>query len=413
MKKKWIFIMTIAVFIFAICGAGYAVINKKQYPQEVVKDTYGHCYSDKGFYYVKGKTIWFYDMESGKKSVLCNKSNCEHNSEKCNAYINVLSTCLLYYDENIYVSSADVKISNNEDTGEGIYNGYISLDCISADGTKKKKIYVADNGAVTSMKAIDGMLYYTTYKFHDGYKDNTFVFDWYIYRYDMRWNKSKCIAKYIADDNGTNGINSNFEIVSGNSDDIYFKYFVCYEDGTCENRLLKYENNNMVEVYETSQTYASYQINKNTSFIFEDGKINGKDARIVSELDVATGEKKEIMKLENSHVYELNGYLYVISTDYNKVLYRIADKKAYLANTVFTEEGKYISDVYDIDEKNNRIYIDLHDYTGMLPGTVYYEDMSDKSAANFDMFLEQNFTLVDDVDKETIQGFDWLEINME
>ena len=395
----------VAVLIL-ISGGLYFTKFSKKYPEESAKDTYMYCFSDKGFYYVNGKNIWFYDMESGKKSVLCNKANCEHNSEECNAYIYDIAAYMLYYDDNIYVSYADVEITNKD--GDSLYSGYIGLDCISADGSKRKNIYSADNGSVSSMKIIDGILYYTTFEFHGGYKENVYIFDSYLYKYDLRWNKSKCIAEYMPEEGESYGY---LTIVPGDSENIYMNYMLVNKDGTADNKLLKYDNNEIIEIYEDDNMYTNFQVHKNVSFIFETECFpEKKDLKIISELDLNTGEKKEIMEMEDAAIFELTGWLLVLNSDYNKILYRIADEKMYVANTCFTEEGTYISDVYDIDEKNNRIYIDLHDYTGILPGTIFYEDVSDKGVAKFDAFLEEFFTPLEEVDESDLERFEWVEI---
>ena len=93
--------------------------------------------------------------------------------------------------------------------------------------------------------------------------------------------------------------------------------------------------------------------------------------------------------------------------------YDIKNNKYYIANTTFTEEGTYISDVHDIDEEHNRIYIDNHDYTGMLPGTVYTEDMSDYGVVDFDVFRDTFYTELDDLTDEQrkqLDAMDWIVI---
>ena len=244
MKKIWKITAVMVAVLILISGGLYFTKFSKKYPEESAKDTYMYCFSDKGFYYVNGKNIWFYDMESGKKSVLCNKANCEHNSEECNAYIYDIAAYMLYYDDNIYVSYADVEITYQGE--DAIYSGYIGLDCISADGSKRKNIYSSDNGSVTSMKAVDGKLYFTTYEFHGGFKVNVYLHDHYLYKYDMRTNTTKCVYKNIADNNR---INSGMDIVSGDSDEIYLDFDEIYEDNTGSNTLYKYENGKVKEIY--------------------------------------------------------------------------------------------------------------------------------------------------------------------
>lgn len=46
------------------------------------------CYNKYGYYDISGQLIHYFDSELGKRIVLCNKPNCNHNNEECNAYIN-------------------------------------------------------------------------------------------------------------------------------------------------------------------------------------------------------------------------------------------------------------------------------------------------------------------------------------
>lgn len=45
------------------------------------------CYNEYGYYECKGSSIYFFDVESRQKIVLCNNPNCKHDSDECNAYV--------------------------------------------------------------------------------------------------------------------------------------------------------------------------------------------------------------------------------------------------------------------------------------------------------------------------------------
>ena len=133
----------------------------------------------------------------------------------------------------------------------------------------------------------------------------------------------------------------------------------------------------------------------------------GEDATtIIYEFKNGKIGETELMRELRGVAYRMHGYLSVVDTDYKKLLYDIKNNKYYIANTTFTEEGTYISDILDIDEEHNRIYIDNHDYTGMLPGTVYYEDLSDQGMADFDVFRDTFYTELDDLTDEQRKQFD-------
>ena len=133
----------------------------------------------------------------------------------------------------------------------------------------------------------------------------------------------------------------------------------------------------------------------------------GEDATtIIYEFKNGKIGETELMRELRGVAYRMHGYLSVVDTDYKKLLYDIKNNKYYIANTTFTEEGTYISDILDIDEEHNRIYIDNHDYTGMLPGTVYTEDMSDYGVVDFDVFRDTFYTELDDLTDEQRKQFD-------
>lgn len=114
----------------------------------------------------------------------------------------------------------------------------------------------------------------------------------------------------------------------------------------------------------------------------------------------------ELMRVKDGYAHIMHEYISVVCTDYKKLIYDIKNNKYYIANTTFTEEGTYISDILDIDEEHNRIYIDNHDYTGMLPGTVYTEDLSDFGVVDFDVFRDTFYTELDDLTDEQRKQFD-------
>lgn len=45
------------------------------------------CYNEYGYYECVGSLIYFFDVESKQKVVLCNTPNCKHDSDECNAYV--------------------------------------------------------------------------------------------------------------------------------------------------------------------------------------------------------------------------------------------------------------------------------------------------------------------------------------
>ena len=406
MRKKVIIISCVILGILLIVTGVYVLPRLlRKFPDKAAYATRSACYSDDGLYYMKADRLYFFDANTQKSAVVCSKANCNHDSEDCNAYIEG-ANMFMYYDGYVYVSSFVVDV--NSDNGEVEYNGGVSLDGISSDGSKRVNIYSADSGAVLSVKAIDGDIYFTAYKFRNEKDFTDPIHDNYLYKYDLRWNKSTCLYENNADSEGEDS--SALEIAEGDSKDIYILYSWCTDNSNLESDsyvdLFKLEDDQM-KLMDSWENVDRIRIVDNE----EKGIIvvneQGEDATtIIYEFKNGKIGETELMRELRGVAYRMHGYLSVVDTDYKKLLYDIKNNKYYIANTTFTEEGTYISDILDIDEEHNRIYIDNHDYTGMLPGTVYYEDLSDQGMADFDVFRDTFYTELDDLTDEQRKQFD-------
>ena len=406
MRKKVIIISCVILGILLIATGVYVIPRLlRKFPDKAAYATGSACYSDDGLYYMKADRLYFFDANTQKSAVVCSKANCNHDSEDCNAYIEG-ANMFMYYDGYVYVSSFVVDV--NSDNGEVEYNGGVSLDGISSDGSKRVNIYSADSGAVLSVKAIDGDIYFTAYKFRNEKDFTDPIHDNYLYKYDLRWNKSTCLYEHNADSEGEDS--SALEIAEGDSKDIYILHSWCTDNSNLESDsyvdLFKLEDDQM-KLMDSWENVDRIRIMDNE----EKGIIvvneQGEDAAtIIYEFKNGKIGETELMRELRGVAYRMHGYLSVVDTDYKKLLYDIKNNKYYIANTTFTEEGTYISDILDIDEEHNRIYIDNHDYTGMLPGTVYYEDLSDQGMADFDVFRDTFYTELDDLTDEQRKQFD-------
>ena len=98
----------------------------------------------------------------------------------------------------------------------------------------------------------------------------------------------------------------------------------------------------------------------------------------------------------------------MINTDYNKFFYQCDTGTIYLANTCFTGEGTYISDIYGLDESSDKLYIDGHDYTGMKPGDIITSDQSEQTVTGWTKFRDTYFTKLEDADQSIVKTFDWV-----
>lgn len=403
MKKRRNIIIILFLIVLCITGLVFFLTMNKTYPSDAVYSSESVCYSESGMYYARGNMLYFFDVNSEKEVILCSRPNCNHDSEECNAYVEALRPLLMYYDGELYVASAVSDITFED--GDAMYSGSISLDCISRDGSRKRNIYQADNGAVTSMKAVDGTLYFTAYVFHGDFEENTYLFDESLYKYDLRWKRTKRLCTYEPEDGQSS---SSLMLVSGDSKDINMIYSVTGDDGTQKTTLIQYENGRAKDLAVFDTIYADFVINKTGGFLLLEYADDEQDMSSIYELNDDYTNKKELFNARDAHIDVMNGYIMIINSDYNKVLYNLNTGNTYIANTSFQEEGKYISDIYDIDEKRNRIYINLTDYTGILPGTIFYEDNSNKGVADLDSFLKWYFTDKESVAQDELDKLDWI-----
>ena len=413
MRKKVIIISCVILGILLIATGVYVIPRLlRKFPDKAAYATGSACYSDDGLYYMKADRLYFFDANTQKSAVVCSKANCNHDSEDCNAYIEG-ANMFMYYDGYVYVSSFVVDV--NSDNGEVEYNGGVSLDGISSDGSKRVNIYSADSGAVLSVKAIDGDIYFTAYKFRNEKDFTDPIHDNYLYKYDLRWNKSTCLYEHNADSEGEDS--SALEIAEGDSKDIYILHSWCTDNSDLESDsyvdLFKLEDDqmNLMDSWENVDRIRIMDNEEKGIIVVNE---QGEDAAtLIYEFKNGKIGETELMRELRGVAYRMHGYLSVVDTDYKKLLYDIKNNKYYIANTTFTEEGTYISDILDIDEEHNRIYIDNHDYTGMLPGTVYYEDLSDQGMVDFDVFRDTFYTELDDLTDEQrkqLDAMDWIVI---
>lgn len=104
--------------------------------KNAIKQLSRGCYNEYGYYECRGSLIYFFDVESKQKIVLCNNPNCKHNSDECNAYVNSKAK-----PANEIVFSAD---SNSESSF------YSSTMFIFAEGDR---LYILlTDGTMLSMK---------------------------------------------------------------------------------------------------------------------------------------------------------------------------------------------------------------------------------------------------------------------
>ena len=270
---------------------------------------------------------------------------------------------MLCYGDKIYISEFDSELTFNDD-GDAVQKGVAQIREINKDGSGARVLYSADEGAVIGMEMVDGVLYFTTWKYHDGFKLNEYQQDCTLYAYDLRWNRLRTLLSYEGD-------------AEHDSAALYIL-----------------NNKNKEKLYLT--------------YGYEDSKENDVEWSVIYSCDENLQSQKEIFRIVGGSVDCMDGYLYVISTDYDKFFYQCDTGTIYLANTCFTGKGTYISDIYGLDESSDKIYIDGHDYTGMKPGDVITSDQSEQTVTGWAEFRDTYFIKLEDADQSVVKTFDWV-----
>lgn len=404
--KKIIRIITIIVCIGLLIGIGFVMSRKiKKYPDKIefCESTF---VTDKGMYYSKQNRIYFLDAKTGEAVIVCNKANCKHNTQECNAYTYDSSPKFLCYDDKIYVAEVASKIQLNDDD-EYSYEAMVQIRELKKDGSGARVLYSADEGSVGEMQMIDGVLYFTAWKYHDGFKVNEYHMDWTLNAYDLRWNQMRVLKKLDADASHDNAI---LNIVNSiRKDKIYMQYTYVDDNESEHNEFTTYDIKN--KRYElVKKLDESTAILKVTDKLYWK-KMQDEDEKswiVLYTSDLNFDNAQETLRMQDEDERILDEYIFFCCTDYEKFLYRLDTGEIYLANTCFTEKGTYVPDLYAIDEENNRIYIDGHDYTGMKEGEIYYEDLSDYRVVDWTEFRDTYFTKLEDADQNTVAAFGWV-----
>ena len=434
MKRIIKYCVCLLVTVALAVGIFVAVKLNQKFPDEIVYSGYLQAFSEDGMYYMKDERLYFMDNATGEKAVVCNRANCEHNDNTCNAYIPGMGNNILVYGDYIYISYFDSDVFMNEE-GEAFYEGDIKLIRIGINGEGRKEIYTADSGAVINMIAMGDTIYFATWILHGEYQMNKSESDCAIYAYNIRWNKLKCIKNYPHMEEMTS---EGIEII-GISDKgtLYIDYtYVKGEENTTESitvaddeeledilEIIKRKSKAIVvdkieeiniktgdtdELRTFENAYPHYFADKNKKYVylldFET------DIRTMWECDDRFADGKELFVVENTGINWLGGYMHVAVSEYLKALYDCEEDRWYIAKTAFTQEGTYIPDTKKVDRDKNIIYIDATDYTGYKAGDLLPGDISNLEVRDWSVFLEENYIPYEDLTEEQLKSLTWIDI---
>lgn len=413
-------------------GVFIAVKLNQKFPDEIVYSDY-MAFTEAGMYYVKDQCLYFMDNATGEKSVVCNRANCEHNDNTCNAYFPGMGIEILVYGDYIYIAYFDSDIFTNED-GEDSYEGDIKLIRMGINGEGRKEIYTADSGAVINMIAKGDTIYFAAYTFNGEFQVNKYDSDCAIYAYNIRWNKLKCIKNYPhmeritsegvkiigISDKDTLYIDRDYvegdahvEFTIESAEDIEDAHEIAKSKmkaivvDTIEEINVDTGDATLLRTFEN--TYPKFYIDKDKKYLetldFET------DIVTMWECDDRFGDGKELYTTTNdAGVSWLGGYMYIAASEYLKALYDCEEDRWYIAKTSFTQEGTYIPDTKKVDRNKNIIYIDATDYTGYKAGDLLPGDISNYAVREWSVFLEENFIPYEDLTEEQLKSLTWIDI---
>lgn len=101
MKKLSVFLLLLLFVILSLCSCvnknnaddsntispDNVSVNNQIDDNNEIKELSNGSFNEYGYYCASGSLIYFFDIESKQKIVLCNNPNCLHDSSECNAYI--------------------------------------------------------------------------------------------------------------------------------------------------------------------------------------------------------------------------------------------------------------------------------------------------------------------------------------
>ena len=399
MKKKiLIFILCIA---FLACFIPLVLALARSYPATITYQHSNYAATSNGMYYITGNFLKYYDYAAKKAVALCSKPDCSHTSTDCNAYYNCQGSAdLLIYDGYLFISYFNVEIVGfDNNTDDVLQDSAICLEQCQLDGSKRRVIYQADNGAVLSMMAKDGFLYYTTYT--NGTSDR----NWkqqnnHLFRYNLRFHHTKELASYSGNEDQSS---ASLQWVCGKNISTSPHLLYTYTDK--KNHSLS-QLSTLIEKDKISPLSDPLSIEEIWSarnlYQYEDTFYVMGSAASDTDSDVFTfgilledGTIQKLLTAANATGTAFEDYIEISMDDTSHLLYNLPDHTAYVSKYIATGEEVNVPDLLGLLEEDNICYFDSTDYTGIEIGHVFTSDPTTPSAMSFDEYLDQYFVRVE------------------
>ena len=318
--------------------------------------------SDKGIYGVEWgeeySPIFFVDKTTGKKTILCQKVNCKHNSEECPAVENGIVGCLAYSNGTLYFLVQKLEKEELE----------LQLYSMKEDGSKKKKLHTFKNVRIFPNQAglYKGKIVIsaqTQKELEDG--SGLTTAEPSIVMYDLKTKKETVLL------NGAEN-EGKYTVPCGGSENGIYLVQMPWEDTEqgqeCEYLRYDFETGKLSEVYKT--TISNMQIIKNDIlYLQSEGK------QKLEKYNIKTQEKKVVLEWQDDadEIWEREDYI-----EFRKNTEEGEEKKVY-CNWYDFEEEKYLFDEY---QDLNKIKVEDKTENGYWiykEGEPYFYHLEDKS----------------------------------
>ena len=318
--------------------------------------------SDKGIYGVEWgeeySPIFFVDKTTGKKTILCQKVNCKHNSEECPAVENGIVGCLAYSNGTLYFLVQKLEKEELE----------LQLYSMKEDGSKKKKLHTFKNVRIFPNQAglYKGKIVIsaqTQKELEDG--SGLTTAEPSIVMYDLKTKKETVLL------NGAEN-EGKYTVPCGGSENGIYLVQMPWEDTEqgqeCEYLRYDFETGKLSEVYKT--TISNMQIIKNDIlYLQSEGK------QKLEKYNIKTQEKQVVLEWQDDadEIWAREEYI-----EFRKNTEEGEEKKVY-CNWYDFEEEKYLFDEY---QDLNKIKVEDKTENGYWiykEGEPYFYHLEDKS----------------------------------
>ena len=228
MKKRILYLsVIIAVVLVGFCV--YKIANPsivKVNDEQVKSVTSSVCLSEDGYYYTSDLMIlYFCDRLTGETIVACNKPDCGHGSDACNARFSTAGVDEMICNIFEYAGSLYVETRSLEGAGGRVY----ACDMVSG----KKELVLKAEGPMEGMVVSQGCLYYMVEITHQNHmeevEENSFV-EWSegtceLHRFDLRTGKDRVLYEWSS---GEECVSPTYSLCTGNYDATRYIYGILF-----------------------------------------------------------------------------------------------------------------------------------------------------------------------------------------